>query len=224
MELTLAIVAVVSLLMTLGMGVLTWRLLREERRRSAARITALVAELDRDDAVPPAGSSSASPGWPPEDALPGWLARVAGLAAAAGLVVAVVLVLVMGSGDAGRDGPGPAAAPIELLALEHEPAGAMLAITGSVRVAATAASAPLAVLATALDAGGDTVATGRIDLPPLAPGSVSPFAVELPAGGVSRYRISFLRDDAAVPDLDRRASARAGDAASETLDATGGAS
>ena len=115
-------------------------------------------------------------------------------------------------------------APIELLALEHEPAGAVLSITGSVRATDASAAGPLAVLATALDAGGTTLARRQVDLPVLAAGGVLPFVVEMPAAGVTRYRISFLRDEATVPHVDRRGSARVGAVATEVFDAAGGAS
>ena len=228
MELALAVLAVVSLLMTLGMGTVTWRLLRDERQRSEARIAALVAALDGDRAAPPLPAGLG----PPEDAgATGRPAQVAGLAAAAGLVLAVVLVTVIGLREAGGEGsasgaPAAQAAmpPIELLALEHEPAGAMLAIRGSMRVADASASGPVAVLATALDAAGATVASRRVDLPSLAPGAESRFTVEVPAASVTRYRISFLRGDVTVPHVDLRASAQGVGAASEELDGAGGAS
>ena len=50
MPFALGIVTVLALLMTVGMGVVTWRLVREERRRSAARLSVLTAELARHDA------------------------------------------------------------------------------------------------------------------------------------------------------------------------------
>ena len=224
MELTLAVLAVVSLLTALGIGAVTWRLLRDERRRSDARIAALVAAIEGDPGAPPSPVSYVPPLAVAQS--PGRLARVAGMGTAAGLVLAVVLVTVIGLREAG-EGPeaAPAApAPIELLALEHEPAGAVLAIRGSVRAADASVSGPLAVVATALDAAGATVARGRVDLPALAPGAVSPFAVEVPAAGVTRYRIGFLRDEATVPHVDRRASEQIGGAAEEALDTIGGAS
>ena len=232
MEFTLAMLAVVALLMTLGMGIVTWRLLRDERRRSAARIAALAAELDGYRAAPPSLPEPATPSpftglgaASAEAPVPGWAAQGAGLVAAAGLVLAVVLITAIGlrEGDGGEPGP-PARAPIELLALAHEPAGSALAISGSVRAAEATVAGPLAVLATALDAGGSPVASRRVALPELVPGAVLPFVVEVPAAGVSRYRISFLRDEATVPHVDRRSSARAGDASSEGTGATGGAS
>ena len=231
MELTLAAVTIVSLLMALGMGIVTWRLLGEERRRSAARVAALLAELGEDAAGPPRASRADSDSAGEDAGRRGWQAQAAGLAAASGLVLAVALVAVIGFGGAGGDSPGsPAgaasaapAAQIELLALEHEPAGAVLAITGSIRATAAAAAEPLAVLATALDAGGTPVARRQADLPALAPGAVAAFAVDVPAAGVSRYRISFLRDEATLPHVDRRAAAGTGETASEALDAPGGA-
>ena len=46
MQFALGAVTVLALLMTIAMGVVTWRLVREERRRSAARLAALAAELE----------------------------------------------------------------------------------------------------------------------------------------------------------------------------------
>ena len=45
MEFTLGAVTFLSLLIAVAMGVVTWRLVREERRRSAARLAALAEEL-----------------------------------------------------------------------------------------------------------------------------------------------------------------------------------
>ena len=52
MEHALGIVAVFALLTTLAMGVVTWRIVREERRRSAARLAALTAEVALRDPAP----------------------------------------------------------------------------------------------------------------------------------------------------------------------------
>jgi len=66
MPFALGIVTVLALLMTIGMGIVTWRLVREERRRSAARLSALAAELTRQDTskrppVPTAPSTTPIP-------------------------------------------------------------------------------------------------------------------------------------------------------------------
>ncbi|HJN42934.1 MAG: hypothetical protein QGI10_11415 [Vicinamibacterales bacterium] len=47
MDVALATVTVISLSMAFAMGVVTWRLMREERLRSDARVAALMADLDR---------------------------------------------------------------------------------------------------------------------------------------------------------------------------------
>ena len=47
MNVALATVTVVSLAMAFAMGVVTWRLMREERLRSDARVAALMADLER---------------------------------------------------------------------------------------------------------------------------------------------------------------------------------
>ena len=53
MEFALATVTLLSLIMTGAMGIVTWRLVREERRRSAARLAALASELQRGRPAPP---------------------------------------------------------------------------------------------------------------------------------------------------------------------------
>lgn len=47
-EMALTAVTLLSLFLALAMGVVAWRLVQEERRRSAARLAALAAELGRD--------------------------------------------------------------------------------------------------------------------------------------------------------------------------------
>ena len=47
MDAALATVTLISLTMAFAMGIVTWRVIREERRRSDARVAALIAELDR---------------------------------------------------------------------------------------------------------------------------------------------------------------------------------
>ena len=53
MDVTLVTVTVISLTMAFAMGVVTWRLMREERRRSDARVAALMADLRRWDVGTP---------------------------------------------------------------------------------------------------------------------------------------------------------------------------
>lgn len=219
MVLTLSAVAILSLLIAMAMGAVTYRLVREERRRSDARVAALSEQLRRESgASPPApdpGAPEASvapaepPLFDPPPESPSTLGnRLTALGAAA---VAVVTILAVGFFALSRDGaeraPQGAHAPVELLALEHDTAGALLAISGSVRNPSDAAElAKLFVVAMAFDESGAMIASRRtaIAAPVLTPGAASPFVVEIPGDGVSRYRISFVIDDATVPHVDLR--------------------
>lgn len=269
MEFALATVTVLSLVMTLSMGVVTWRLVREERRRSVARLAALAADFGRstlatptvrtplapppralsaprtDPApyslpVPPRPPGSAhraadvtirptdatrTPGVDRSTRIPtgglfgapiesssGPSARLAAFGAAAVLLVAVVSAGIFVVADRGHDEVAAVERPpVELLVLQHDKEGPFLAISGSVRNPSEAAPAGrLAVMAMAFDENGTIVASGRapVELDLLAPGVASPFAVQVPAAGVSRYRISFVIDDITVPHVDRRSAAR----------------
>ena len=53
MDFALGMVTILALVMTVAMGVVTWRLVREERLRSAARLAALTAELQRERTAEP---------------------------------------------------------------------------------------------------------------------------------------------------------------------------
>ena len=276
MEFTLIAVTLLSLFLAISMGVVVWRLVREERRRSAARLAALAAELRRgrgaagnegpgagfEPPPPPRAGSSAHPeparagagGGPrrrgpaahpepdlfvPEpppdsgaaaDPLPGGglfsppveststgRGRLAAFAGAAVVVLAAVAALFLLSEPGAGDGDGEDAAPdggrppLDLIALDHAAEGPFLDIRGAVRNPPRAPGAErLSVVATAFDAAGTLVATRRapVEIPSLPPGADSPFTVRLLAAGVSRYRISFLLDDATVPHVDRRPAGR----------------
>lgn len=219
MVLTLSAVTILSLLIAIAMGAVTYRLVREERRRSDARVTALSEQLRRESsASPPAsgpGTAEVSeraaepPLFDPPPESPSTLGnRLTALGAAA---VAVVTILAVGffalARDSAERAPHGANAPVELLALEHDTVGPLLAISGSVRNPSDAATlAELFVVAMAFDESGAMIASRRtaIAAPVLTPGTASPFVVEIPADGISRYRISFVIDDATVPHVDLR--------------------
>lgn len=224
MALTLSAVTILSLLIAVAMGTVTYRLVREERRRSDARVAALAEELRSgsragrpvaDPKAPPvAGKPTELPLFDPPPESPSTLRnRLTALGAAA---VAVGVILAVGFLGLSRDGseraPGEPHAPVELLALEHDTVGPLLAISGSVRNPSDAPTlAELFVVAMAFDEAGAMIASRRtvIAAPILMPGAASPFVVEIPAEDVSRYRISFLIDDATVPHVDLRPPAPA---------------
>lgn len=232
-ETTLITVTLLSLFLAIAMGVVTWRLVLEERRRSAARLAALAAELkggnwsanapdplELESAVEGGGAKDpetethglfASSSLPPTA---GW-GRFAASAGAAGVVLAVVATVFLlsesGAGDA-AESHGDARPPLDLIALRHAADGPFLDISGSVRNPAAAADAGrLSVVALAFDAAGTLVATRRtpVETPSLPPGADSPFTIRLLAAGISRYRISFLLDDTTIPHVDRRSAGQA---------------
>ena len=214
MPFALGIVTVLALLTTIAMGIVTWRLVRKERRRTAARLAALAAELGEGP------SASAEPATVPADLFQTRseetgerTRRLVGFGVASVVVVAVVLVvLILPTGRQTELAPAEPHHPIELLALAHEHEEGMLAITGIVRHPGNRPEErQLTVMALALDDTGGVVATGRapIERDSLAAGTDSTFAVSLSAEDATRYRISFLFEDTTVPHLDRRVT-RAG--------------
>jgi hypothetical protein len=104
---------------------------------------------------------------------------------------------------------GLEAAPLELVSLEQTRDGETLTIRGVVRnPPAGATTDRLAAVVAFFDVNGQQLASVRapLDFQSLAPGDESPFQVTtaVPAG-VTRYRVSFRRDEGTiVPHVDRR--------------------
>lgn len=225
METVLIPVTAISIGLAIVMGMLTVRLLREDRARADARVAALAALAA--EAAPPASSSIAPPEpapvpmadlFSPAEAPSPWGRRLA-IAGAVGAILTAAVFLVSpdpggtsasGAASHSRDAAEPVStAPLELLALRHTRDAQGLTISGIVRNPAS--GSPLGgVVATAyvFGPGGSFVTSGRtaVDLPALAPGRESPFVVVLPvAGAVSRYRVGFRGPDGAVlAHVDRR--------------------
>ena len=143
---------------------------------------------------------------------------LAGAALVLGAVVAVAIVGGRASGApmwrpalAGptpREGPAPAAQPLELVALGHERDGDRLTVRGVVHNPASGEGMDrLTAVVLMFTPDGGFIASGRaaVASPALRPGGESAFVVTVPgAGGVGRYRVSFRTDERVVPHLDRR--------------------
>ena len=227
MEFTLIAVTMLSLFLAISMGVVAWRLVQEERRRSEARLAALAAELRRDERPSANGDPDLlAPETPPDpapmdgpaalgglfsppvaSASSGWTG-VAALGGAAAVVLVVATVFLLSASDDGdarmTEDIRP---PLDLIALQHAEEGPFLDISGSVRNPADAVAVDrLSVVAMAFDEAGTLIATRRtpVENPALAAGADSAFIVRLPAAGISRYRISFLLDDTTISHIDRR--------------------
>ena len=216
MDVALATVTVISLTMAFAMGIVTWRLIREERRRTDARVAVLMADLAADgenartvappvpEAQSPTGLFAPITGSPP--ALRPFLATVA----AALVVLAAVSFTVLSErfGGLPADPGAGTPEPVELLSLAHIRQGDYLAITGSIRNPSDGIErGQLSVTAIVFDRDGVVVGTGQTPLPVrvLSPGSETPFTISLPdAERINRYRISFMQGQTSVRHVDRR--------------------
>lgn len=149
---------------------------------------------------------------------------VLAISVAGGVIVLLILALwsvgrLMAPGVDSRAGAGGAkgaaalnaanAAPLELVALEQTRDGETLTIHGVVRNPPAGVMIDrLAVVVAFFDVSGQQLASVRapLDFRTLAPGDESPFQVTTPVPtGVTRYRVSFRRDEGTtVPHVDRR--------------------
>ena len=224
MEALLLAITIVSLLTAVGSSLLAWRLVRESRERSAARVAALAAEINAEPAQgarvlegPGALHPVVSTGDPDgmfavaarEQRPWGPLAPVllAGLVLLGGIVGSAALR----QSDREAGGPTTDAEPhvLELLSLRHSIENGGLSITGLVRnPAGTAPVQQLTAAVFAFDDKGTFLTSGRapLDFTTLADGEESPFVVTMNAvPGVARYRVSFRRNDGGlIPHVDRR--------------------
>lgn len=223
----LFVVSVASMALAAIMSLVAWRVSREERRRSVARVTALADAIQRATARPALdlelrSGSAAGPDLfaPSRHATSG--SRVG--AAMIGLVVlggvaALLMTVGRGSASAGRDAlesvagssaRTAAVAPerLDLLALEQQRGGDGLIVRGMVRnPLADAALDHLTAVVSLFRRDGNfkASASALVGSGVLLPGAESGFEVTVPAAGdVARYRVSFRAGDRVVPHVDRR--------------------
>ena len=227
MDTTLVGVTLLSLAMAAALSVIVWRMLRDERARSEARITALAAlaapapaqetrELPLRQTPATVGAMFTEPEQPSP-----WGQRFAVMAALALIATSVVLFALAASGTktSARGATPPAAvkstvpaAGLELLSLRDSRQADALTITGLVHN--PRGGSPLSrvtVTAYTFDDKGSFLASGRalLDVTAFAPGDDSPFVVTVPVTGtVARYRIGFRAEDGSViAHIDKRQQA-----------------
>jgi hypothetical protein len=218
-NLTLALVTLLSLILAAIMSAVAWTTKRDERRRAAARVARLAAGIHEHGndlpLRPPAPSHE--PRGLGVDATRSPGTRLAAIAVTVVLALGAVtgLVLLAESGPRGtRRGPGsarveqPARVPLELVALEHDRDDSRLVVRGIVRNAASSATLSgltAVVLVFSKDGGFIASARAPVATAALAPGAETPFVVTLSdADSVDRFRVSFRTDDRVVPHIDRR--------------------
>jgi len=136
--------------------------------------------------------------------------RLLAAAAVAGVLAIGAAGVLLVSGR----GPGATEAsvrpPLELLALGHARADGQLTVSGVVRnPAASGEVRQVLAEVRVFDAAGLLISSKRvaIDLPALAPGHESPFAVTLgEASTAARYRVSFSSEGSMLSHVDRRSN------------------
>jgi hypothetical protein len=219
----------IALVLAVAMGVMVFRLLREERQRSDARVTLLTAAtgagsvepltlFDADlQAVSDADAHSLNGLFAAPSAESPWKRR---LAVVSGL--AVMIVIAGYALNSRTPQPQTSAAqqpvrqpvPLELLALRHAQAPGSLTITGVVQNPRSGvAISHVTAVAFLFGSDGALVASGRADLDysTLDPGAESPFVIKVPVSGtVTRYRVGFrAADGSVIAHVDRRADGTA---------------
>jgi hypothetical protein len=234
MDATLVIVTVLSMGMAAALSAIVWRLLREERRRSEARVAALreAASLPVDRTAAratasdlplrladdqPVVTSALFVEAEPSSAWGRRFAIMAGITLLGGAAVLFAMtagrrqppVAARVDAAAAQPAPPPSSGTLELLSLRDEHRDGTLTITGLVHNPRT--SPPLSrvtVTAYAFDGSGAFLASGHalLDVTSLSPGDDSPFVVTVPASdAVARYRIGFRGEDGRViGHVDRR--------------------
>ena len=244
MDSTLIAVTLISMGMAVTLSVIVWRMLREERRRTAARVIALTQlaadarpsvgsglqiardggqvsgaglPLHRTTAIPSTPLFAARSGAP--SPWGGRLVVMACLALAGAAIVFFALISQQRYATAGRQGSATPA-PLELLSLHDTRDAASLTITGLVQNPSNGAPlSHIAVTAFAFDEKGDFLASGRamLEVTSLTPGDQSPFSISVPVSGdVARYRIGFRTDDGRViAHVDARGAANGARGTSE---------
>jgi hypothetical protein len=212
------LLALIGFGLAIFFAALVWKLTREERSRSAARVSALADAIDAATVSGPVEQVDVQPTFLAQDrpvASPrGGLIKLAvGMAASVALIVAIAMM--SSSTSQAQRSPATNAAStaglkdgsIELLSMRHEREGDALTVTGLVRNGGSAPAQRLIAVIFTFDRNGNFVASGRAPLEfiSLAPGDESPFRVSVPnAGDVGRYRVSFRTEAGVVRHVDRR--------------------
>ena len=212
MDVALLTLTILSLAAAAGFGALSYRVGREERQRSRARIAALSSAMDSPtpgrptDAGPRVAVGSVFDRGTGEGlrGRPEIKFAVGGVMALTVVIGAMIAVQVAGApGTSHPDG-----APLELLSMRHQRNGTTLTVSGLVRnPAAGGAVNGVAAVVFAFDRTGGLVASGRapLDVRALDPGDESPFVVTIPnIADVGRYRVSFRTGHGVVRHVDRR--------------------
>jgi hypothetical protein len=213
----LTTLTLLSIAVAAAMTTLVLRLVFQERRRSAARVAALEADIYRTEEEdilllhdPPLLSRNAerSTSEPPPRAIP--------LAALVAVVAAIVFAILAGMSRYHAESAEPAQATaalpadqaLQLVSLDHERSDDRLTVRGVVRNPPRGSEVDhLTAVVLLFNQQGGFLTSGRspIESVSLQPGTEAKFVVTVPgATDVGKYRVSFRTDDRVVPHVDRR--------------------
>jgi hypothetical protein len=216
----LLFVTIVSVAVAVVMSAVAWRMAREERRRSEARVDVLAADIfeNRDEESWPVGVNDRFLAETHSEKPTPLFAALAIGALVVGTMIGAAVLMAGGSrGDTDHEGAAaalPAAAPqsvpLELTALGHEREGDGLVVRGTVHSRETVSPGSLTAVVFVLDGSGVVVGSGRapveIGAASAASGVESSFVVRINGvGAIHRYRVSFRNQDRTIAHIDRRA-------------------
>jgi hypothetical protein len=214
-------ITLLSTAVAVVMSVLAWRLAREERLRSEARVQALAAdirEIGGDEIASPVAVQSLFTAEMRAETSTPFRALAIGAVIVGAALSAIVVI-------AGRPGEHPGARtatvkaepqsptdppPLELTSLEHEAESDGFVIRGTVVDRNPSPSnLPLTAVVFASNSDGIVVGSGRAPLEiassSASSGVESSFVVSITGvGEIRRYRVSFRRGDRTIAHVDRR--------------------
>jgi hypothetical protein len=214
---TLTTLMVIAISVAAAMTALVLRLVFEERRRSAARVAALEADIYRTEEEdilvlhdPPSLARNSA-------RLPGDSARPQPLSLAPLVAVFAAMAFALFAGvsryralssEPARPAAQAADQVLQLLSLDHEQANDRLTVRGVVRNPPRGSEVDhLTAVVLLFNQQGGFLTSGRspIESATLQPGTEAKFVVTVPgAADVGKYRVSFRTDDRVVPHVDRR--------------------
>jgi hypothetical protein len=209
----LVTLTLISTSIAIVMGIVAWRALSEQRRRSDARVAALAQAIHAVDDLPLAyepvvpvvdvakpvpGGEAPSPDMFATAQRTTSASRYGVMLAAGAFVLATIAAAaIVFSGESPTAAPARSAessstadplraSPLELVTLSHERVGGALTVRGTVRNPANGASLDrLTAVVFVFDPDGGFLASGRavLDSPALVAGGESPFTVTVPVAG-----------------------------------------
>ena len=207
----LVVVSIVAAGLAIFFGALSWRLVHQDRLRSASRVAALSDAIDEATmGESPVDTVSVQPEFLAHERPVVRTQSFFKLAVGFAMTVIVVIVFAMlgatlSSGTAAAAAAAIKSPSLELLSMRHVREADALTVTGLVRNGGSGSADRLIAVVFAFDRSGNFLASGRapIDFLSLAPGDESPFKVSVPnASNVARYRVSFRTEAGVVKHTD----------------------